>query len=79
MTEAKCFPSCIWFTASKAGTRENIWHKRADFYSLDSKNRAQFKSGFFLYYVTMEYIKLKADVAVKALEQTFVALFKPWL
>jgi len=48
MTEAKCFPSCIWFTASKAGTRRNIWHERADFYYLDFKNREQFKSGFFI-------------------------------
>ena len=63
MTEAKCFPSCIWFTASKAGTRGNIWHERADFYSLDFKNRAQFKSGYFT--LRNDGTKLKADVSVK--------------
>jgi hypothetical protein len=38
MTATKCFPSCIWFAANKANTRENIWRNRPDFSSLDDSS-----------------------------------------
>jgi len=43
----------------------NIWHERADFYSLDYRNRAQFKSGYFI--LRNDGTNLKADMSVKVL------------